>query len=169
MKDFFKENFGRESDWGEPENLPYVPSITFSEQLTLWLGTEPVELLYFGPGHTTGDIVVYLPYEKVAFIGDLYFTDRPQLIHSNKEGNSFAYVRTMERMLETIDAEIFLSGHSEPAARTDLEKHVQQMVARQEKVRQLVEQGNNLEETLAGFQQNEARLVTSIFQEIKAE
>ena len=168
-KDFFKENFGRESDWGEPGNLPFVPSVTFTEQLSLWLGVEPVELLYFGPGHTTGDIVVYVPGEKVAFIGDLYFTDRPQLIHSNKEGNSFAYVRTMERMLESIDAEIFLSGHSEPAARTDLEKHVQQMVARQEKVRHLVEQGNNLEETLAGFQQNEARLVTSIFQEIKAE
>lgn len=167
--DFFKENFGRESDWGEPGNLPFVPSVTFTEQLSLWLGAVPVELLYFGPGHTTGDIVVYVPGEKVAFIGDLYFSDRPQLIHSNKNGDSFAYVRTIDRMLESIGAETFLSGHSDPAARTDLENHVQQMVARQEKVRKLIAEGNDLEETLARFQENEARLVTSIYHEITAE
>ncbi|MBE9517544.1 MAG: MBL fold metallo-hydrolase, partial [Bacteroidetes bacterium] len=76
--DFFKENFGRESDWDEPEFYPFTPSLTFKNNLNIWLGKEKVELHYFGIGHTTGDIVVYIPEHKLAFIGDLYFSGRPQ-------------------------------------------------------------------------------------------
>ena len=45
--DFFKENFGRESDWGEPEFYPFTPSVTFKNKMDLWLGTDRVEFYYF--------------------------------------------------------------------------------------------------------------------------
>ncbi len=168
-EDFFKENFGRASDWDDPAYAPFVPSVTFTEQMNLWLGEELVELHYYGRGHTTGDIVVYVPGEKVAFVGDLYFNGRPQLIHSNKNGNSFEYVRTLNSMLENLHASTFLSGHSEPAGRDDIERHLLQMVERQEKVLKLKEQGENLEQILAEFQEDESRLITSIYQELESE
>lgn len=164
--DFFKENFGRPSDWDEPAYFPFTPSITFDENLNLWLGRDKVELHYYGKGHTSGDIVVYIPDEKVAFIGDLYFTDRPQLIHSAKGGNSFEYVRTISRMLKNLDAEVFISGHSAPAGRDDLGAHIQAMEKRQEKVKELMEQDLDLEKVLTHFDEGESRLVTSIYQEI---
>jgi cyclase len=165
--DFFKANFGRESDWGEPEFYPFTPSLTFKENLNIWLGKDKVELHYFGVGHTTGDIVVYHPEEKIAFLADLYFGGRPQLIHSNKNGNSFEYVNTLTKMLETLDAEVFLSGHSDPVGRDEIRKHIQVMVERQLRVRELVSQDLTLEETLKEFNKNETRLVTSIYNEIK--
>ena len=164
--DFFKENFGRASDWGEPEFYPFTPSITFTKEMELWLGKDKVEFYYFGVGHTTGDAFVYFPEEKVVFMGDMYFASRPQLIHSIKNGNSFEYVNTVNRMLEALDAEIFLSGHSEPADRDGIKKHMQLMVERQEKVKELIQEGKTREETLAAFSENEARLVTSIYNEI---
>lgn len=167
--DFFKENFGRESDWDEPEYFPFTPSVTFNKKMNLWLGQDKVEFYYFGVGHTTGDAFVYFPEEKAVFIGDMYFTGRPQLIHSIKDGHSFQYVTTMTNMLESLDAEIFLSGHSEPVGRDDIKKHIQFMVERQNKVKDLITQGKTQEETLAAFQENEARLVTSIYNEIKGQ
>ena len=167
--DFFKENFGRASDWGEPEFYPFTPSITFKMNMDIWLGKDKVELHYFGVGHTTGDIVVYHPEEKIAFMGDQYFQTRPQLIHSNKNGNSFEYVNTVKKMLETLDAETFLSGHSDPVGREEIEKHIQSMIARQVKVQELINQDKSLEETLDQFDENEARLVTSIYNEIKGQ
>jgi len=164
--DFFKENFGRASDWDEPAYYPFTPSITFSEQMDVWMGKEVVELRYFGAGHTTGDITVYFPEEKVAFIGDLYFSDRPQLIHSNKNGNTFAYVKTMTRLLESLDAETFVSGHSGPVGRADIEKAIQLMVERQNKVKQLMDRDEDLEGILASFKEDESRLVTSIYNEL---
>jgi cyclase len=164
--DFFKENFGRESDWDEPQFYPFTPSITFSEKLDVWIGKDLVELYYFGVGHTTGDLVVYVPEDKIAFVGDQYFMERPQLIHSNKNGNSFAHVKTLTRMLETLDAETFLSGHSDPVGRSEIEKHIQTMIDRQIAVQECIDQEKTLEETLAEFNENEARLVSSIYGEI---
>lgn len=167
--DFFKENFGRPSDWDEPANYPFTPSITFNEELNLWLGKDKVELHYYGQGHTAGDIIVYIPDEKVAFIGDLYFKDRPQLIHSNKEGNSFEYVHTIAGLLADLDAELFLSGHSNPVDRNALSAHVEAMKQRQDKVKELMGQNMDLEKVLAQFDESESRLVTSIYQEISGE
>jgi len=165
--DFFKEDFGRESDWGEPEFYPFTPSLTFKENMNVWLGKDKVELYYFGVGHTTGDCVVYYPEEKVAFIGDQYFNTRPQLIHSNKGGNSFQHVLTLTKMLETLlDADTFVSGHSEPVGREAIYKHIQVMVERQKKVKDLIDQSKTLEEVLAEFSEDESRLVTSIYNEI---
>ncbi len=165
--DFFKENFGRESDWGEPEFYPFTPSLTFNENMNVWLGKDKIELHYFGVGHTTGDIVVFYPEEKTAFMGDQYFATRPQLIHSHKNGNSFEYVKTMTKMIETLDAETFLSGHSDPVGRAEIEFHIQAMVARQEKVKEAIGLDKTLEQVLEEFNENEARLVTSIYNEIK--
>ncbi|MDF1576136.1 MAG: MBL fold metallo-hydrolase [Bacteroidales bacterium] len=164
--DFFKENFGRAPDWGEPEFYPFTPSLTFQENLNIWMGEDKVELHYFGVGHTTGDIVVYHPEDKVAFLGDQFFSGRPQLIHSNKNGNSFQHVLTLTKMLETLDAEVFLSGHSDPVGRGEIQQHIRQMADRQDKVRELISQDKSLEETLKEFDENETRLVTSIYQEI---
>ena len=167
--DFFKENFGRESDWEEPEYFPFTPSLTFEENLNLWLGKKKVELHYFGVGHTTGDIIVYFPEDKIAFLGDLYFSARPQLIHSVKNGNSFDYVKTLTKMLEKLDADTFLSGHSDPVGRGEIEKHIQEMVERQKKVKGLVGQDKILAEVLEEFQENETRLVTSIYNELSGQ
>ena len=80
--------------------------------MDVYLGLKKVELWYFGIGHTTGDIVIYFPEEKTAFIGDQYFYGRSQLIHSYKGGNSFGHVENLIKMLETLYAEKFYSGHS---------------------------------------------------------
>jgi len=164
--DFFKVNFGRPSDWGEEEFYPFTPSLTFIEDLNIWLGRVLIELHYFGVGHTSGDLVVYEPDTKVAFLGDQYFNNRPQLIHSSKNGNSFEYVKTLTKMLESLDAETFLSGHSDPVGREDIEKHILVMVERQEKVKKSIGEDKSLEEVLAEFGEDEARLVTSIYNEL---
>lgn len=65
------------------------PTLTFSGKMTLWLGKLEVQLIQLGRGHTKGDIVVWLPQEKILFSGDLvefdatpyagdaYFSDWP--------------------------------------------------------------------------------------------
>jgi len=168
-QDFFRSNRrGEPSEWAKPELLPFVPSVTFTEKMELYLGAKKVELWYFGVGHTTGDIVVYFPEEKTAFIGDLIFLTRTQLIHSHKGGNSFQYVQTILKMLQTIDAERFCSGHSEMADRQAILSHIRQMEERQEKVKACVREGMSLEETQREFTENEARLVTSIYNEVNS-
>jgi cyclase len=168
-KEFFvPKRDGSPSDWSKPEMTAYVPEITFTEQMNIYPGSPKVELWYFGVGHTTGDAVVYFPSEKTAFIGDQFFKDRPQLIHSYKGGNSFEHVKTLTKMLETLDADKFCSGHSEIVGRQAIRDHINQIKQQQEKVRQLVKKNKSLEEIKSEFPENEARLVESIYNEIKS-
>jgi glyoxylase-like metal-dependent hydrolase (beta-lactamase superfamily II) len=55
------------------ESVPGLtwPSLTFESSMTLWMGKRRVELMHLGRGHTKGDIVVWLPEEKILFSGDL--------------------------------------------------------------------------------------------------
>lgn len=158
---------GSTSEWLKKERQPFIPEITFTDKMNIYLGEQVVELHYFGVGHTTGDIVVYFPEEKTAFIGDQVFFGRPQLIHSYKGGNSFEHVKTTQKMLDALDAEKFCSGHADIMSRADIENHLEEMTAFQQKVKKLVDDGKTLKEVQAAFNEDEARLVESVYSEIK--
>ena len=55
------------------ETIPGLtrPTDTFDDALTLDLGNRTVELRHLGRGHTSGDLVVWLPEERICFAGDL--------------------------------------------------------------------------------------------------
>ncbi|UCH14065.1 MAG: MBL fold metallo-hydrolase [Bacteroidales bacterium] len=159
---------GSPSEWSNPELAPFMPSITFSDKMDIYLGSGKVELWYFGVAHTTGDAVVYIPEEKTAFLGDLFFINRPQLIHSYKGGNSYEYIKTLTKMLEKLDAEKFCSGHSDIVDRQTVKAHIDEMKEYYERVKSLVEKNKTLEETRNEFKENESRLVETIYNEIKS-
>jgi glyoxylase-like metal-dependent hydrolase (beta-lactamase superfamily II) len=62
----------------DPESIPGLtwPTVTFSDGLSIDLGGErgDLELLYLGRGHTSGDVVAWLPREKILYAGDLVET-----------------------------------------------------------------------------------------------
>ena len=127
----------------------YLPGITFSDRMSLYvpgvMNEIRMDLLHFGPAHTDGDLVVYFPEEKVAFIGDLIFIDRDQLIHRHKNGNSFGLVKTLKAIL-TLDADVFVSGHSDPATTEVLRNHIKGIEEKQAGIEALVKEGKSLGE-----------------------
>jgi len=58
----------------DPDSIPGLtwPTLTFSDRMVIPLGTNrELVLQYCGRGHTAGDIVAWLPKEKILFAGDL--------------------------------------------------------------------------------------------------
>ena len=60
------------ADYGDLVVRP--PDLTVGSDITLHLGEFPVELQVMGPAHSTHDIGVWLPEQKVFFAGDLAFS-----------------------------------------------------------------------------------------------
>ncbi len=164
---FHPRRDGEPSEWNDPQSAPFLPELTYSQMMTIHLGDKKAELWYFGAGHTTGDTVVYFPEEKTAFLGDQIFTGRPQLIHAYKGGDSFEHVKTLSEMLRTLDAEVFCSGHSEPVDRKIIQQHIWDMKELQNKITEMAGKGMSLEEIQSQFEENQARLVEVIFNEVK--
>ncbi len=54
-----------------------LPTLTLDRSMVLHAGEREVQILYFGRGHTEGDVVVFLPKEKVLVTGDLLTNSIP--------------------------------------------------------------------------------------------
>lgn len=80
------------------------PSLTVDDRLVLYRGERRVEILHFR-AHTRGDLVVYLPREKVLVSGDL-LDDLPYGGH----GYPSSWVETLDA-LARLDFERVISGH----------------------------------------------------------
>jgi glyoxylase-like metal-dependent hydrolase (beta-lactamase superfamily II) len=56
----------------ENQRTDYViPDATFDEHLTLYLGGREIRFLHLGDAHTAGDIVLWLPQERIVATGDV--------------------------------------------------------------------------------------------------
>lgn len=55
------------------ESIPGLtwPTMTFTDKMTVDLGNKKVEIMHLGEGHTRGDVVAWLPEDRVLYAGDL--------------------------------------------------------------------------------------------------
>lgn len=54
----------------QKELRPTPPNVTLTTQMTLYRGDREIQIRFLGRGHTAGDVVVYLPKERVVITGD---------------------------------------------------------------------------------------------------
>ncbi len=128
----------------------YLPAKTFADKMDIEIAPERVQLLHFGPAHTSGDSVVFLPARKLAFVGDLVFVGRDPLIHRQKGGTSTGLLKNLTAILN-LDADRFVPGHGSVLAKSDVEGVMKSLQEKQNKVRSLVKEGKSLDEVKTAF------------------
>lgn len=106
---------------------------------------------HFAPAHTSGDLMVYLPDDKIMFTGDIVATQNPYaLIHLEKNGTSDGWLTTMNGIVAT-DATTFVPGHGDVQTKPDLQKRIADVSARRDRIKALVAQGKSLDDVRAGL------------------
>ena len=55
----------------QAELRPTPPNMTLRTQMTLYRGHREIQIRFLGRAHTAGDVVVYLPNEKIVMTGDM--------------------------------------------------------------------------------------------------
>lgn len=92
-------------DWGDVELV--LPQLTFSESVTLRLGSQEAELHSFGPAHSSCDTVVWLPRERVLFAGDLVMSGVTPFVLTGSVGG----LRSAVTALRKFDPVTVVPGH----------------------------------------------------------
>jgi glyoxylase-like metal-dependent hydrolase (beta-lactamase superfamily II) len=104
-----------------------------------------VELRHWAPAHTSGDLVVYLPAQRIVFTGDI-ITNRPDpLIHLQKNGSSAGWITTTQGILG-LDADKFVPGHGDPQTRAEIQSDLASATQKREHVMALAKEGKSLDE-----------------------
>src|ERR1700674_3239871 len=62
-----------------------LPTKTVANKESLTINGVKLNLFHYAPAHTSGDLMVYLPEQKIVFTGDIIATNQPYtLIHAEK-------------------------------------------------------------------------------------
>jgi cyclase len=106
-----------------------------------------VEFYHWAPAHTSGDLVVYLPGEKIVFTGDIIAggLKADPLIHMEKNGSSEGWITTVKG-IAAINADQFVEGHGDVMMKADIQKRLADAEAKRAKIKDLVAQGKSLDE-----------------------
>jgi len=117
---------------------PGLPTFAIRDYLRLYLGKMPIDLYYFGRGHTDGDIVIHLPTERLVVMGDLFALWGPymHLVHYGAGGSIRDWSRSLERALR-LDFDTVIPGHSGLTDRANMEGYLKETVRLQETVRDM--------------------------------
>ena len=85
---------------------PNKPTVTFRGGLTIRLGRHTFNLIST-PGHTKGQIAVYIPEEKVVFTGDTIFNNCQTWMY---EAEPDEWLKSL-KYLESLDVDFIIPGH----------------------------------------------------------
>ena len=84
-----------------------MPTLTFEGELTRRVGNKTVRLIQVGPAHTRGDVLAYVPQDRVIFTGDMLFINGHPIIWAGPVGN---WIKACQLMLD-LDVETVVPGH----------------------------------------------------------
>jgi glyoxylase-like metal-dependent hydrolase (beta-lactamase superfamily II) len=139
--------------------LDRLPTKTIANDETLTIDGVHLRMLHWAPAHTSGDLIVYLPDEKIVFAEDLLVTDRPAddtPIHAGLNGSATGWFETVKGML-ALDADIYVLGHGETLfTKDDARKKLALVQGKWEKIQTMVAQGKSLSEVKAAMGESTA-------------
>ena len=105
-----------------------------------------LEVLHWAPAHTSGDLVVYLPSEKIVFAGDIIAVQLPDpLIHLEKNGSSEGWITTTKGIVG-LHADQIVPGHGPVQTNADVQARLTHAEEKRAKIKELVGQGKSLDE-----------------------
>jgi len=127
-----------------PDKLPTQVVSKIRETMTI--DGVKFELLHWSPAHTSGDLVVFLPDQKIVFTGDIIVTNRPDpLIHLEKNGSSEGWISTTKGVVG-LDADRFVPGHGDVLTKADIQARLTAAQDKRDKIAAMVKDGKSLDD-----------------------
>jgi cyclase len=140
---------------GAPPADHQPTQIITKERETLTLEGEKFELYHWAPAHTSGDLIVCLPAQKIVATGDIIATNNPYpRIHDEKHGSTEGWITTAKGIV-SLDADTFVPGHGNIQTKADIQKRIADAEARRAQVKELAAQGKSLDEVKSAVGDND--------------
>ena len=148
FKERVRNSFKREPEiQAQLNNIIIIPPhITFTQRSTLLYGGRRIDLIYVG-GHTPATSIVWLPEEKICFVGDIVWVDQHPYM---AQGNTLEWLRALET-IRNLGATHLIPGHG-PVCGPDATYRVAEYIEfMRQRVRDYYLDGKNKNETKSGL------------------
>jgi cyclase len=90
-----------------------LPATTFSKSHQVKMDKEEIEMKYFGPAHTDGDIIVYFDEANIAHMGDLMFNRRHPYVDRSAGANIQNWIKVLNKAAKKYEKDtLYIFGHA---------------------------------------------------------
>ena len=111
---------------------------------------EQIDLMHFGPAHTTGDTAIIFRGSNAVHLGDVFNQSGYPFIDADNGGELAGMIRFCEAVLDTINEDtIVIPGHGPISNYQGLADYITMLKGSFAAINELVEQGKTLEEVMA--------------------
>jgi len=144
----------RVEDWDYnflPSPAGAIPSEVFAKEHSLKLNGASIDLKYYGPAHTDGDISVTFAEANVIHVGDTYWNGIYPFIDYSTGGSIGGTIAACDASLAAATGDtIIIPGHGKPVSnKAELQEFRDMLVAIRDNVANLKKQGRTRDETVA--------------------
>jgi len=124
-----------------------LPSVTYTETLTLYAGDLPIRLVHYPNAHSNGDTVVFIDKYKVIHTGDMFFQGMFPFMDVANGGNIENWVRQLDSILSELPPDTkIIPGHGPVAGVNELKAFRQMLYDSAEIVRGQMREGKTLDQ-----------------------
>ena len=133
------------------EPYPYyaLPVITYENGMTLYFNNEEIEIVHFGPAHTSGDSAVIFHNQNAVHYGDVFVTEGYPFIDVSSGGSIDGIINFLSKSLTKLKpGAIILPGHGEIATIQDVEDTIIMLKTVRERILKMINEGKSLQEVI---------------------
>jgi len=138
---------------GAPPADKLPNQVVMKKKETLTIDGVKLELYHFAPAHTSGDLIVYQPAQKIVSTGDIVVTNRADdnpNVHFEKNGSTEGWLESVKGMI-ALNADAYVTGHGDVLTKADLQRKLAATTERRNKIAAMVKEGKTLEQIKAAL------------------
>ena len=117
--------------------------------MSLYFNDEKIDLLHFGPAHTTGDTVIYFTNQNAIHLGDVFFSNSYPFIDVDNGGSLTGMINYLEKIVLVIDKDtIVMPGHGEISSIYDIKETIKMLKVIKDRVLKSIKNNNSVEQIM---------------------
>ena len=126
-----------------------LPVITYENGMTLYFNDEEIEIVHFGPAHTSGDSAVIFHNQNAIHYGDVFVTEGYPFIDVSSGGSIEGIINFLSKSLEKLKpGAIILPGHGEIANIQDVKDMIIMLETVRDRISKMIDEGKSLQEVI---------------------
>ena len=126
-----------------------LPSITFTDEMQFHFNGQRIELLHFGPAHTTGDTAVYFEGSNAVHLGDVFNRGYP-FIDADNGGDLDGMISFCQAVYQRINNNTkVMPGHGDISDRAGLLHYIEMLQTVRDRIAVMVVAGASFTEVQA--------------------
>jgi len=126
-----------------------LPVITYENGMTLYFNDEEIEIVHFGPAHTSGDSAVIFHNQNAIHYGDVFVTEGYPFIDVSSGGSIDGIINFLSKSLEKLKpGAIILPGHGETGNIQDVKDMISMLETVRDRISKMIDEGKSLQEVI---------------------